>query len=82
MQLCEEEGRWPEQLRIAHVTLLSKGGKPSDKLQARPVAVLPLVYRAWAAVRAKQLRTWLEEHTHWLGTGKRPNSRRRCWPLP
>ncbi len=39
-----------------------------DKLQARPitVTVLPLVYRAWAKVRAKQLRTWLEEHTESL----------------
>ena len=66
VQLCEEEGRWPELLRIAHVMLLSKGGKPVDKLQARPITVLPLVYRAWAKVRAKQLRTWLEEHTELL----------------
>ena len=66
VQLCEEEGRWPELLRIAHVMLLSKGGKPVDKLQARPITVLPLVYRAWAKVRAKQLRTWLEAHTELL----------------
>ncbi len=50
VQLCEEEGRWPELLRIAHVMLLSKGGMPVDKLQARPITVLPLIYRAWAKV--------------------------------
>ena len=43
VQLCEEEGHWPELLRIAHVMLLSKGGKPVDKLQARPITVLPLI---------------------------------------
>ena len=63
LQLCEKLGQWPEQLKQAHVMLLSKGGQPVDKLQARPITVLPLVYRAWAKVRAKQLRVWLEEHT-------------------
>ncbi len=78
VQLCEEEGRWPELLRIAHVMLLSKGGMPVDKLQARPITVLPLIYRAWAKIRAKQLRTWTR--SCWSGTGKRPNSRQWCWP--
>ena len=41
VQLCKEEGRWPELVRIAHVMLLDKGGKPVDKLQARPITVLP-----------------------------------------
>ncbi len=31
--------------RIAHVMLLSRGGLPVDKLQARPITVLLLVYR-------------------------------------
>ena len=65
-QLCEEDGRWPEQLRIAYVTLLSKGGMPVDKLHSRPITVMPLVYRAWAKARAKQLRTWLEKRTELL----------------
>ncbi len=45
--------------------LLRTGGKPVEKLQARPITVL-LVYRAMAKVRAKQLRAWLEEHTELL----------------
>ena len=34
-----------------------------SKLQARPITILPLAYRAWAKIRAKQLKVWLEEHT-------------------
>ena len=34
LQLCEEQGQWPQQLKAAHVMLLSKGGQPVDKLQA------------------------------------------------
>ena len=34
-----------------------------DKLQARPITIVSLVYRAWAKIRAKQLKVWLEEHT-------------------
>ncbi len=64
--LCEEQGRWPQRLLIAHVVLLSKEGMPVEKLRSRPIALLPLLYRAWARVRARQLRTWLEEHTELL----------------
>jgi hypothetical protein len=63
LDLCERRGQWPQQLLQAHVVLLCKGGKPVDKLQARPITILPLVYRAWAKIRAKQLKVWLEEHT-------------------
>ncbi len=51
---------------MAHVALLSKGGEPVRGLQARPITVLPLVCRAWAKVRARQLRKWLEEHAELL----------------
>jgi hypothetical protein len=66
VQRCESEGKWPEQLRLAHVALLSKGGKPVRGLSARPITVLPLVYRAWAKIRARQLRVWLEGHPELL----------------
>ena len=35
-------------------------------LQARPITILPLVYRAWAKIRAKQLQSWLAEHSDLL----------------
>ena len=60
------KGQWPQQLLLAHVVLLPKGGKPVAGLQARPITVLPLVYRAWAKGRAKKLRCWLEESTSLL----------------
>ena len=63
--LCEKQGQWPKQLLQAHAVLLSKGGKPVSKLQARPITILPLAYRAWAKIRAKHLKVWLEEHTTW-----------------
>jgi len=63
LQMCEQQGTWPEQLLHAHVVLLSKAGKPVDGLQARPITILPLIYRAWAKIRARQLKVWLEEHT-------------------
>jgi hypothetical protein len=63
LMLCEHQGQWPKQLLQAHVVLLSKGGKPVSKLQSRPITILPLAYRAWAKIRAKQLKVWLEEHT-------------------
>jgi hypothetical protein len=66
LELCVRQGRWPQQLLQAHVCLLSKGGKPVEKLQARPITILPLAYRAWAKIRAKQLKVWLGEHTSLL----------------
>ncbi len=43
VQLFEQLGKWPQQFGQAHVMLLSKGGQPVDKLQARPMTVLALV---------------------------------------
>ena len=59
-----------QQLLLEHVVLLPKGGKPVAGLQARPIIVLPLVYRAWAKARAKKIRCWLEATTDLL-VGKR-----------
>ncbi len=41
-------------------------GKPVAGLQARPITVLLLVYRAWAKAWAKKLRHWLEATTDLL----------------
>ena len=46
--------------------LLSQGGKPVDGLQAQPITVLPLVYRAWCKARAKQLCSSFEATTDLL----------------
>ena len=64
--LCERHGQWPQQLLQAHVALLPKGGKPVAGLQARPITLLPLVYRAWGKARAKQLKVNFEAITDLL----------------
>ncbi len=65
------ERRRPDQLRLAHVAIIIKGGKPVRGLQAKPIRVLPLVDRAWAKIRARQIRVWLEGHTELLvGSGQ------------
>ena len=66
VQMCEQRGQWPKQLLVAHVSLLRKGDLPVDKLQARPITISPLIYRAWAKVRARQLKVWMEGHTELL----------------
>ena len=45
---CEAVGRWPEPLRVGIVALLP-----------RPIVLLPLVYRIWAAARRPEVRAWV-----------------------
>lgn len=54
----ERLGRWPTGLRANCVALLPKGGSaaPGDQ---RPIVLLPVVYRIWAALRGRLLQTWL-----------------------
>ena len=40
---CKRKGQRAKQQRLAHVTLLSKGGKPVRGLQAKPITAQPLV---------------------------------------
>ena len=51
----EQGADWPEQMCIASVPLIPKNGstKPLDQ---RPITVLPVTYRVWAAHRAQDLR--------------------------
>ena len=58
LHLCERVGRWPRPLRAGMVALLPKAGK-QDPAEMRPIAVLPLVYRIWAAARRPWVRRWV-----------------------
>ena len=62
----EEEGRWPDELCWAGISLIPKGegGMPLD---LRPITVTPLVYRIWAAARTQQSMLWQEE---WIDPGQ------------
>eukprot|EP00971_Amphidinium_carterae_P158352 3139194-Amphidinium_carterae.1 len=46
--LFEQQGRWPEQLReMLYLQLPKEGAKEAG--QRRPIALLPMIYRVWAA---------------------------------
>ena len=56
----EQQGAWPRDLCRGETVLLPKGGT-SDPLDRRPITLLPVLYRMWAALRATQFRAWLKE---------------------
>eukprot|EP00974_Lingulodinium_polyedra_P104148 10079799-Lingulodinium_polyedra.AAC.1 len=37
----------------------SQGGDEADPMQRRPIWLLPIVYRAWAAGRARDFPDWI-----------------------
>jgi endonuclease/exonuclease/phosphatase family metal-dependent hydrolase len=56
----ETLGRWPAQLCTPEGLLLPKGGASNsgDPLDRRPVWLLPMLYRVWAAGRARLFARW------------------------
>ena len=56
----EQQGAWLRELCRGETVLLPKGGT-SDPLDRRPITLLPVLYRMWAALRATQFRAWLKE---------------------
>ena len=53
----EAEGKWPAGLSGAIVALLPKKGDHGPLAQ-RPISLLPMVYRLWAAARGAILKEW------------------------
>ena len=64
--IVEETNEWPRALTWASVTLIPKGegGAPLDQ---RPLSVMPLVYRVWAAARVRDCMDWQEKR---IGDGQ------------
>ena len=60
LALVEDTGAWPQELCRGETILLPKGGA-SDPLDRRPITLLPILYRIWAALRAAQFRAWLQQ---------------------
>ena len=58
LAMVETTGRWPTELTRAETVLLPKGGT-DDPLDKRPITLLPMLYRVWAALRATQMRKWM-----------------------
>ncbi|KAJ9448175.1 RNA-directed DNA polymerase from mobile element jockey [Diplonema papillatum] len=60
MNAVETEGRWPEQLMHAILHLLPKPGSTGDPLSQRPITITPVLYRVWAAIRAREALEWMD----------------------
>ena len=57
--LIETVGRWPKALCWAAITLIPKG-EGAQPLSQRPISIMSIVYRIWAAARAKYCTAWQE----------------------
>ena len=61
-ETVEAVGRWPTALRGGVVCLLPKAGRQATTttpLEARPVVLLPMLYRMWAHKRGHEMAAWL-----------------------
>lgn len=62
-ELVEATGEWPQALQCAAVTLIPKG-EGAEPLDQRPLSVMPVVYRIWAAIYVRKLLPWQEKWIH------------------
>lgn len=60
--VVEETGEWPSALTVGITSLISKG-EGNSPLKLRPIGVMSVVYRLWAATRVREVLSWQEE---WL----------------
>ena len=70
--LVGETNEWPRALTWASMTLIPEG-EGAARLDQRPLSVMPLVFRVWAAARVRDCLDWQEK---WIGGGQhgcRPN---------
>ena len=64
--LIEETGRWPEDLCLGIISPLLKDAElPMTADNTRPITVMSVVYRLWAATRMQELTLWQET---WLSS--------------
>ena len=64
--IVEKTGEWPDALTHASVSLIPKN-EGFEPLNLRPISVLPLAYRLWAAVRCRHCAEWQE---NWITDGQ------------
>ena len=56
----EDLGVWPDGLLDAYIAMIPKTDGDATPLGQRPLTVLPVVYRIWAATRMSQLDDWFK----------------------
>jgi len=59
LNVIEETGEWPSALCESVVSLIDKG-EGTSPLKLRPIGVMSVVYRLWAATRVRQVMEWQE----------------------
>ena len=76
----EAEGKWPEGLSGAIVALLPKKDDHGPLAQ-RPISLLPMVYKLWAAACGAILKEWFarEGHASAWGQGKGKGADTAAW---
>jgi hypothetical protein len=72
LRVVETTGRWPAALARGLLSLIPKGQGVADPLKQRPVSVMSIVYRLWAATRLGEVIEWQEEWVHSGLHGFRP----------
>eukprot|EP00666_Eupelagonemidae_sp_cell4sb_P018026 gene18026-biopygen9074 len=59
LNLVEATGEWPAAIEQALISLIPKG-EGGEPLCMRPISVMSVVYRLWAATRMRDVREWQE----------------------
>ena len=60
LNIVEDTGLWPDALCESVVSLISNKGEGTSPLKLRPIGVMSVVYRLWAATRVRQVMSWQE----------------------
>ena len=74
----EALGRWPRELAEPEGLLLPKPGGEGGPLDRRPIWLLPILYRLWAAGRARLFARWC---LSWAGEEVRRGAEELAWEL-
>ena len=79
LETVERTGKWPEALSRPEGLLLPKvGGDAGDPMDRRPIWLLPMLYRLWAAGRAQLFARW---RASWPGGDGRFGAEELAWQL-
>ncbi|CAK0848334.1 unnamed protein product [Prorocentrum cordatum] len=74
----EAQGAWPRELVEPEGLLLPKPGGGEGPLERRPIWLLPILYRIWAAGRARAFAQW---RCSWEGDEWRRGAEELAWEL-
>jgi len=55
--IIEDTGAWPQALTVGTISLISKG-EGASPLKLRPIGLMSVVYRLWAATRVAEVLSW------------------------